>query len=87
MTSDQLTEADVQRMYAAKQYAAIEEARTAGRLATVLGQPLPIADDHVVTRAEVQQMLRDRRHQEVEALRQAGRLEHLTNPAPTQKDD
>lgn len=81
---EQLTGADVTRMYRAKEYAEIEAARVDGRLADLLGQPRPPVGQ--VDEEHVRALFAEGRTAEIERLRQAGHLDDLLGITPTNGD-
>ncbi len=74
---DQLTSADLNRLYAEKRFLEIEQARKEGRLADILRAPRPIDTDRQLSKAEVQTLYGQRRYSEIEAARQRGQLNDL----------
>ncbi|MCR6491711.1 hypothetical protein [Cellulomonas sp. P24] len=78
--TNQLTQADVDRLYAERRYEEIEDARVAGRLNVLLGGEAPIDPDQTITDADITRLYSQRRYDEIEELRQTGRLDHLLNP-------
>lgn len=78
---DQVTPADLERMYAAKQYNQIEQARLDGRLSTLMGVPEPERDalDHAraggnLTPAQVHTLYNARRYDDIEQATREGRI-------------
>jgi len=80
----QLTEADIETMYANKRYHAIETARQRGQLAGILGHAEPVPTTGQISTAAVQELYAQKRYQEIDAARQRGQLEdaYTGNEAP-----
>jgi hypothetical protein len=76
----QLTQADVSRMFAAKQYAEIEQARKDGLCNVIQGRPLPSDPGAVVTQADISKLFKERRYDEISRLRSDHKLDHLFDP-------
>ena len=79
----QLTQADVSKMFAARQYDQISQARADGKLAVMMNGEPPLDPDKVITSADVTELYRARNYDAIERLRKDGRLNALlgsTNP-------
>lgn len=82
--SRQLTQEDVSRLYKEKRYADIEDARTSGRLAQLLGQAMPVPTDRQLTQQEVSQLYADKRYDAIESARTNGQLAELLGHTTTE---
>ena len=75
--TNQLTAEDVSRMYAAKDYAGIEQARLAGQLNVLMGGTPPPDPTGQLTEADVKRLYAERAYDAIETARQQGRLDAL----------
>lgn len=77
--NDQLTAEDVSRLYAARRYDEIEQARLDGRLNVLMGGTPPLDTDRQLTEADVKRLYAGRAYDQIETARQQGRLADLLN--------
>jgi hypothetical protein len=76
----QLSKEDINRMYTAKLYSDIAQARADGRLNVMLGGEAPIDPGKEITAADVKKLYADRRYDTISQLRADHRLDHLFAP-------
>lgn len=74
---DQLTQADVKRLYAEGKWEAVEAARESGALAVLLGQVPPSPTDRQWTQSDLDTAYAERRWDAICDARDAGHLDNI----------
>jgi Glu-tRNA(Gln) amidotransferase subunit E-like FAD-binding protein len=76
----QLTQADVSKLFAAKKYEEIAQARADGRCNVMMGGEPPRDPGKEITAADISELFKARRFDEISQLRSDHKLDHLFDP-------